>query len=90
LTLNHTKASDISPTAKSIRRDHHCKRHLDEIFALVDRLKGATGVAADLSRLALLNPTRELHTAASRASLFSLILNSREGSSSELSIANPP
>lgn len=47
--------------SRSFRRHYHRERHLDELFVLVDRLKGAADIAADLGRSALLNPKRELH-----------------------------
>lgn len=48
-------------TAKSFRRHQHRERHLDEFFVLVDRLKGAADITADLGRSAMLNTKREHH-----------------------------
>lgn len=45
----------------SVGRHQHCKRHLDELFVLVDRPERAAHILGDVCRSALFDPVRQLH-----------------------------
>jgi hypothetical protein len=49
------------PGGRSIRRYEYRESHLDKLFVLVDRFQGASHIATDLGRTALLYPKCQFH-----------------------------